>query len=326
MSTSTSSTSNCADYSACDPKFLADVIHGLSQPSKALHCKYFYDERGSQLFDQICELEEYYLTRTELKIMLDHVDEMADQLGSQIELVEFGSGSSTKTKLLLDALDDPVTYVPLDISEDHLIKTAKELQEEYPHIEILPLVADFTKPFELPQASRPPSHSAVFFPGSTIGNFVPTDVVDMLKTIAEILGPEGGMLIGIDLDKDPAIIEAAYNDSSGLTARFNLNMLHRVNRELGGNFDVDQFRHEAFYSAESGRVEIYIVSQCNQTVTIDEQTFEFAGGERIFTEYSHKYTIDGFVKLAAQAGFALHRSWTDEQQLFAVLHLVLESD
>ena len=206
-----------------DSIFLQDVIEGLSKSPKELQCKYFYDEKGSALFDQICELEEYYLTRTERKIMLDHAGEMAQQLGEQVMLVEFGSGSSMKTRVLLDALIDPVAYVPLDISEEHLHKTARQLQENYPHIEILPLVADFTKPFSLPDAKRPPSHAAVFFPGSTIGNFVPDAAEKMLMTIANILGPNGGMLIGIDLQKDKSIIEPAYNDSKGVTDQFNLN-------------------------------------------------------------------------------------------------------
>ena len=240
-------------------------------------------------------------------------------------LVEFGSGSSMKTRVLLDALIDPVAYVPLDISEEHLHKTARQLQENYPHIEILPLVADFTKPFSLPDAKRPPSHAAVFFPGSTIGNFVPDAAEKMLMTIANILGPNGGMLIGIDLQKDKSIIEPAYNDSKGVTDQFNLNVLHRVNRELGANFDVDQFKHKAVYNQSLGRVEIHVVSQCNQTVTIGNRTFEFEADEQVLTEYSHKYTIEGFVALASTAGFVLHKQWTDENNLFAVLHLVNEA-
>ena len=308
-----------------DETFLSDVIAGLSQPKKELQCKYFYDERGSQLFDQICELEEYYPTRTERKILVDHADDMARQIGTEVMLVEFGSGSSLKTRVLLDALEDPVAYVPLDISEDHLIKTAANLRKSYPAIEILPLVADFTEPFELPVASRKPSHAAVFFPGSTIGNFVPESAATMLNSIAGILGPNGGMLIGVDLQKDTAIIEAAYNDSQGVTDEFNLNVLHRVNRELGANFNIDQFKHKAIYNQDHGRVEIYVVSQCDQTVTLGEQAFQFSANEHVLTEYSHKYTIDGFVELANRAGFSLHKHWTDDQNLFAVLHLVNES-
>ena len=324
MTNSDHPASACADVVSEDQNFLSDVIRGLALPQKALQCKYFYDEVGSRLFDQICELDEYYLTRTERQIMVEHASDMANQIGAEAMLVEFGSGSSIKTRVLLDALEDPAAYVPLDISEDHLIKTARNLRQLYPQIEILPLVADFTKPFELPRSSRKPSHSAVFFPGSTIGNFLPGDASKMMKSIAAILGINGGMLIGIDLQKDVAMIEAAYNDAQGITAQFNLNVLHRVNRELNGNFNVDQFQHKAVYNPEMGRVEIYVVSQCEQVVSIADHSFEFSAGEEVFTEYSHKYTIDGFVDLASEAGFSLHKHWTDKQQLFAVLHLVNE--
>ena len=305
-----------------DPVFFDDVIRGLSQPQKELQCKYFYDERGSALFDQICELEEYYLTRTERKIMVANAREMAEQIGAGAMLVQFGSGSSLKTRVLLDALIEPAAYVPLDISEEHLIKTSAELRECYPDIEILPLVADFTESFELPVSKIEPSHAAVFFPGSTIGNFLPAAATQMMKTIAGILGPDGGMLIGIDLQKEPSVIEAAYNDSKGVTDEFNLNVLHRLNNELGANFDVEQFHHKATYNQQQGRVEIFVVSSCDQKVQIGEHEFQFAAGEQIFTEYSHKYTIDGFIDLASPVGFSLHKYWTDEQNLFAVLHLV----
>lgn len=303
-------------------EFLQDVVTGLGQDKKELQCKYFYDEQGSKLFDQICELPEYYPTRTERKIIVDNAKEMAAQIGQRVMLVEFGSGSSIKTEVLLDALIDPVAYVPIDISEEHLLNTAKRLQSKYPKIEILPLVADFTKSFVLPNAKREPSHAAVFFPGSTIGNFLPSDAANMMQSIAKVLGPQGGLLIGIDLQKNPAIIEAAYNDSQGITDQFNLNVLHRVNRELGANFDVDQFRHKAIYNKEFGRVEIYVVSQRSQTVKIADREFQFGENEHILTEFSHKYTVDGFVELASKAGFSLHHHWTDDQQLFAVLHLV----
>ena len=307
---------------AVDQVFLADVLSGLGGEPKELHCKYFYDERGSQLFDQICELPEYYLTRAEQAIMQAHVVEMAEQIGRHVMLVEFGSGSSTKTRTLLDHLDEPVAYVPLDISEDYLLKTADKLREAYPHIEILPLVADFTKRFELPESTDEPAHAAVYFPGSTIGNFTTDQALGMFDTIADVLGPQGGLLIGVDLQKDPAIVTAAYNDSQQVTDAFNLNVLHRVNRELGANFDVDQFRHEAIYNQRAGRVEIFVVSQREQTVEIGGHEFKFAAGERVLTEYSHKYTIDGFAQLAQAAGFSLRKAWTDPDRLFAVLHLV----
>ena len=305
-------------------EFLADVLHGLSLDPKILHCKYFYDQRGSSLFDQICELPEYYVTRTEQKIMNRYADEMAEQLGRDVMLVEFGSGSSSKTRVLLDNLMNPAAYVPLDISEQHLLGTAADLRCDYPDLEVLPLVGDFTGRFDLPLSQREPSHAAVYFPGSTIGNFEPKAAEVLLRRIAEILGEDGGLLIGVDLQKDPDVIEAAYNDSAGVTADFNLNVLHRVNRELGADFDVDEFKHIAFYNSTKHRVEILVESLRYQTVTIDERDFHFGSGERVLTEYSHKYTIDGFAKLAKNAGFALHKSWTDEREYFAVLHLVHE--
>lgn len=309
-----------------DQTFLKDVVEGLSQTAKRLQCKYFYDERGSLLFDQICELDEYYLTRTEQAIMDRHAAEMAQQLGDRVMLIEFGSGSSTKTQVLLENLISPSAYVPLDISEDHLLNTAEKLRGEFPEIEVLPVIADFTRGFELPRPRIEPSHAAVYFPGSTIGNFEPQQAKDLLTNISRLLGPEGGLLIGIDLQKEPETIHAAYNDSAGVTDQFNLNILHRINSELDANFDVDQFEHLAFYDQSHGRVEIYLVSCCEQTVQIGKHSFQFAAGERIFTEYSHKYSIEGFAKTASAAGFTLHQHWSDEEKLFAVLHLVHESE
>ena len=309
-----------------DQSFFDDVIAGLSRPAKRLQCKYFYDERGSLLFDEICELDEYYLTRTEQAIMDRHAPEMASQLGEGVMLIEFGSGSSTKTQVLLTNLINPSAYVPLDISEDHLLNTGEKLREEFPEIEILPVIADFTHGFELPRPKIKPSHAAVYFPGSTIGNFETQQAKQILMNISGLLGPEGGLLIGIDLQKEPEIIHAAYNDSEGVTDQFNLNILHRINSELDANFDVQQFEHLAFYNQAQGRVEIYLVSCCEQTVQIGEHLFEFATGERVFTEYSHKYSIESFAKMAAAAGFTLHQHWSDEEKLFAVLHLVHETE
>lgn len=248
---------------------------------------------------------------------------MADQIGQRAMLVEFGSGSSTKSRILLDALQDSLAaYVPVDISEEHLLATVSSLRESYPNLEILPAVADFTEHFDLPVASSPVSHAAVFFPGSTIGNFTPDAAKQMLARIARIAGAEGGLLIGIDLQKDVELIEAAYNDSDGVTDEFNLNMLHRINGELDGDFVVDQFRHKAVYDEQHGRVELFVVSDRKQTVSIGDHQFVFEKDEHVLTEYSHKYTIDGFSEMAATAGFCLHKSWTDEDNLFAVLHLV----
>lgn len=306
-----------------DERFLQDVVTGLGKSVKQLPCKYFYDQRGSELFDQITQLDEYYPTRTEHAIIEKYAEEMATQIGSGALLVEFGSGSSVKTRTLLDALSSSMAaYVPVDISEEHLLATASSLREAYPNLEILPLVADFTTAIELPQPASPVSHTAVFFPGSTIGNFTPDAAQKMLARIARIVGRDGGLLIGIDLQKDVETIEAAYNDSEGVTDEFNLNLLHRINEELDGNIDVDQFRHQAVYNQQHGRVELSVVSNKRQEVRIGEHRFQFEENEPILTEYSHKYTIDGFARMAAEVGFELHRSWTDASQLFAVLHLV----
>ncbi len=305
-----------------NPVFLDDVVQGLLDQPKRLQCKYFYDERGSQLFDEICKLDEYYLTRTEMAIMDKFVDEMAYQIGTEVMLVEFGSGSSIKTRKLLDALDRPVAYVPVDISEDHLLKTAATLQSNYPKTEILPVVADFTAGFELPASQVRPSHAAVYFPGSTIGNFTPEGAADLLAKIARVLGPKGGLLIGIDLQKDPELITAAYNDEQGVTAEFNLNLLHRINKELDGDIDVSGFEHNAVYNPTLGRVEISLISKLDQTVQVNGHQFQFGENEPVLTEYSHKYTIEGFAEMAKISNFSLRKYWTDTEALFAVLHLV----
>lgn len=303
--------------------FLSDVLAGLRQSPKRLPCKYFYDQRGSELFDQICQLDEYYLTRRELAIMELHAVEMGRQIGRGVMLVEYGSGSSVKTRYLLDGLPDPVAYVPVDISCDHLRETARELARDYPRIEILPVCADFTKDFALPLSERASTHAAVYFSGSTIGNFMPEVATELLAHITKLCGTGGGLLIGIDLRKDTQTIEAAYNDRRGVTARFNLNLLRRINRELDADFDLGRFSHRAIYRAELGRIEISLVSRGAQVVSVGGEVFEFAKGEAISTEYSHKYTVDQFAAMAADAGLTLRREWTDEDRYFAVLHLAI---
>ena len=314
-----------ANYEPSKQAFYADVTSGLTGDEKSLPCKYFYDERGSQLFDQICELDEYYLTRTELGVMERHAPEMAAQIGPGVMLVEYGSGSSVKTRILLDHLQDPVAYVPVDISLDHLQHTARKLSVAYPHVEVLPVCADFTAEFELPVSRRRPTHSAVYFPGSTIGNFEPQEATRLLRRIAPLCGTGGGLLIGIDLQKDDSIVEAAYNDQRGVTAEFNRNLLHRINGELDADFAVDQFRHEAVYNQRLGRVEISLVSEADQSVEIGENVFSFADGEPILTEYSHKFTVTQFAQVASRAGLSLRRYWTDPDDLFAVLHLAVST-
>lgn len=305
------------------PGFLDDVLLGLSKSKKELHCKYFYDERGSQLFDQICELPEYYPTRTEASIMRRNADAIGQRIGDDAVLVEYGSGSSTKTRLLLDHLDDQRAYLPVDISDEHLLRTADQLRLDYPHLEIDPIVADFTIGFDLPAAYQT-TPVTVYFPGSTIGNLRPDAAVNLLSEIAKQCHSGGGLLIGFDLAKSPETLVAAYDDAAGVTAKFNLNLLSRINRELNGDFDLEQFEHVAIHNEEHSRIEIYIESQIEQTVTIGEVDVTFAEGERIFTEYSHKYSVDQFTAMAGQAGFATDELWTDENDLFAVMHLSVQ--
>lgn len=304
-------------------EFRSEVVDGLRATPKHLPCKYLYDERGSQLFDEICTLDEYYLTRSEDQIIRRYAGEMAEQIGAGVMLVEYGSGSSTKTRALLDELEEPAAYVPVDISREHLSASANRVYRQFPHIEVLPVCADFTQSFSLPKSRRKPTHAAVFFPGSTIGNFERPDALAMLQQIADLCGRGGGLIIGVDLQKEVETIEAAYNDRQGVTAEFSLNLLRHINRKLDGDFDLEQFRHHAVYDDEHNRVRISLVSQCDQDVTIGDETFQFDQQEQIVTEYSHKYTVDGFASLAAQAGLTLRRTWTDDREMFAVLHLAI---
>ena len=303
--------------------FQVEVLQGLRASPRNLPCKYFYDERGSRLFDEVCELDEYYLTRTELTIMQQFAPEMAEEIGPGAMLIEFGSGSSVKTRLLLHQLHEPVAYVPVDISREHLQQVANRLSRAYPNIEVLPVCADFTEEFELPKPQGTPTHNAVYFPGSTIGNLHPEMARGMLARIAALCGNGGGILIGIDLQKDVATLEAAYDDAKGVTAEFNLNLLRHINRELDADFDLRHFEHRAFYNEEHGRVEIYLVSRCEQVINVGGDSFEFTEGEAICTEYSYKYTIDGFAEMAAAAGLTLKRFWSDEQRFFGVLHFAV---
>jgi len=298
-----------------------EVVEGLVRSPKAIHCKFLYDQRGSELFDRICELPEYYPTRTELGIMRGHAAEMAARIGPRALLVEYGSGSSLKTPILLDALDDPVAYVPIDISREHLMSSVERLAERYPELEILPVAADYTSPVELPEPRRRPERRVVYFPGSTIGNFEPEEAREFLRRMAGRVDHGGGVLIGVDLEKDDAVLEAAYNDAEGVTADFNLNLLRRFNRELGADFDLDAFRHVAFYNRDAGRIELHLESLADQTVHLGGEEIHFDRGEQIHTEYSYKYTLEGFRALAADAGIEVEEVWTDDGQLFSVQYL-----
>lgn len=301
---------------------VVEIIDGLQKPEKMISPKYFYDERGSQLFDDITHLPEYYPTETELGIMRSNVEEIAQLIGKQASLIEFGSGSSRKTPVLLEHLHDLAVYVPVDISEDHLLESAEKLRRSFPGLEILPVVADFTRPFQLPEPAIMPLRNIVYFPGSTIGNFTHDDALALLRVMHQEAGANGAMLIGVDLQKDPAIIERAYNDSAGLTAEFNLNILRHLNRDYSSNFDLDTFSHDARYNAEKGRIEIRLVNSEDQVVSIGDTDIEILQGEAILTEYSHKYTLEDFARMAAEAGFVVEKVWTDAEELFSVQYCV----
>jgi dimethylhistidine N-methyltransferase len=314
--------SNCVDLSPELAEFHADVVTGLSRRPRRLPCKYFYDQRGSHLFDRICQLDEYYPTRTELAIMQKHAGAMAAATGYGASLIELGSGSSLKTRLLLDALPDLASYVPVDISREHLQSSALRLARSYPRLSIKPVAADFTRDFYVPQAALGRKR-VVYFPGSTIGNFRPADAQRLLQNIARLAGSGGGLLIGIDLVKDRNLLIAAYNDAAGVTAEFNLNLLDRINRELSGTFDLDAFRHQAIYNGARQRIEMHLVSTQSQSARVGDRRFRFELGETICTEFSHKYTIDQFAALAAPAALRLQHVWTDERRWFAVLYFTV---
>ena len=299
-------------------KEIAALIEGLSQPQKKISPKYFYDETGSQLFDRITELPEYYLTDAELDIMRERVDEMGALIGRQASLIEFGSGSSLKTRILLEHLDELAAYVPVDISEDHLLASAMKIRSEFPGLDVRPVVADFTHSFELPTPTVMPVKNVVYFPGSTIGNFEHDTAMELLRVMHTEAGDGGALLIGVDLQKDPEIIGAAYNDSDGVTAEFNLNMLRHLNSSYGANFDLDAFEHSAEYDEDEGRVVIELVSQEDQSFEVADTEFDIADGETILTEYSHKYTLEGFARMAEEAGFEVAKVWTDPNELFSV--------
>ena len=301
---------------------MAEIVAGLMQPQKNISPKYFYDERGSQLFDAITRLPEYYLTATEIDIMRDNISEITELVGKQASLIEFGSGSSLKTRILLEHLDELAAYVPVDISEEHLLASAQQIESEFPGTEVLPVVADFTKEFDLPSPKVMPLRNIVYFPGSTIGNFTHPVALDLLKVMRHEAKENGALLIGVDLQKDSATIENAYNDSNGITAKFNLNMLRHLNREFGADFQLDKFSHDARYNSDEGRVVIRLVSTEDQVVHLGGNKIDIADGEGILTEYSHKYTLEGFAEMAGRAGFQVAKVWTDPKQLFSVQYLV----
>jgi dimethylhistidine N-methyltransferase len=311
------------DLEPATSDFRVEAVAGLSRFPKTLPYKYFYDERGAELFGKICELPEYYITRAELAILQSERGDIVRYLGEGIELVGLGTGAGTKTRLLLEELKRPTAYISVDISSEQLRRSSELFRQLFPGVEILPVCADYLQPFQLPTPQRTPARRIVYFPGSTIGNFQPEEAADFLRRIANIVGAGGGLLIGVDLQKDPAILHAAYNDSAGITAQFNLNLLVRANRELDANFDLSRWRHRAIYSTGKGCIEMRLISTANQSVRIGELEFHFALNEEIITEFSYKYTPEGFTELAAAANFRFRQIWTDGAQLFGVFYLTV---
>lgn len=301
-------------------EILNEIIDGLSKSQKSLPCKLFYDEKGSQLFDLICELEEYYPTRTELKIMNDNIEEISSCFCDKSILVELGSGSSVKIRLLLNHLPNIAAYVPVDISSQHLFNSIDYLKSDHPKLVVHPLVADYTKEFSLPDFKLQYKTIDAFYPGSTIGNFTPEEAKPFLKRIAKTCGKKSGLLIGIDLKKDPDILNAAYNDNKNITADFNLNMLKNINTIVNADFDVNSFKHFAFYNEPEGRIEMHLISKINQYVKIGSETISFKKNETILTEYSYKYSIEDFAELI-KGIYSVEKVWVDENKLFSVQFL-----
>lgn len=305
------------DYAAEDV-FSRDILNGLTRTPKRIPSKYFYDARGSELFEQICEQPEYYLTRTELGILEEHAADIAAAIGPNALVVEYGSGAGIKTRLLLDALEAPVGYVPVEISSTALDASVENLAEEFPEVDMLPVSADFTQPVDLPSPEQAARRTVIFFPGSTLGNFERGEAIGLLRTMCVEMGCNGAAIVGIDLKKDSAILESAYNDAAGITREFTLNLLSRINRELETDFDLSRFEHRAHYNALAGRIETHIVSDADQVVRVGGRDVAFAKDEAMLVEYSCKYSQEDFAAMAAKAGLRVVRTWTDPNHWFAV--------
>lgn len=302
--------------------FRCDTIQGLSKEQKALQPIYFYDAQGSQLFDQICELEEYYPTRTEIKILNEAASQLDELIDGPCTIIELGSGSSEKIKKLLDTSNKIKRYIPIDISKDHLLNSVRKLANEFPALDIVAVCADYTDRESLEQLRLDQDTSkVVFFPGSTIGNLEEKDALELLRSIKPLIGSEGKIVLGIDLDKDPNVLKNAYDDRKGVTAAFNLNLLKRINRELGANFKVDQFKHRSVYNEKKSRVEMHLESCVDQTVLIEDQKFDFKAGETIHTESSHKYNLESFASFVKEAGLQVETYFVDPKSYFSVIVL-----
>lgn len=309
------------DFAPAHAESVEEVLSSLSAPRKSIPPRLLYDDRGIELFEAICETEEYYLTRTELAILRAHVHEMAELLGPDCLLIEYGSGTGQKTRLLLDHVLEPVAYVPVEISREALERSVKALGDRHPELLVLPVCADYTSHYELPPTPQEPRRRAVFFPGSTIGNFEPRKAAEFMHHVADTVGPGGGMLVGVDLHKDTETLERAYDDAAGITAAFELNALRHLNREFGADFDVDRFEYRSRYNRPRERIEMYLVSRGAQRARVAGREFEFADGEQILMEYSQKYTLESFRHFAEAASFSVERVWTDAHSLFSIQYL-----
>jgi len=307
---------NFYDYHPKPLDYYNEVLVGLKKSQPSLSPKFFYDEKGSRLFDAICECPEYYVTRTEIAILKENIEEISQFIASDCLLIEPGSGSSEKVTILLDAVR-PKAYMPMDISRDYLKLSAARIAKIYQWLEVHAACVDYTTPIEFP-AGLKEIDKVAFFPGTTIGNFEPEDAILFLQRIGKLVSHNGGLLIGVDLKKDPDVLDRAYNDAEGLTAKFNLNVLNHINRALNADFDLSQFRHHAAYNEEYGRIEMYLISQSNQQVSVKDSLFHFMEGDSLHTEFSYKYSVQEFQRLAALAGFRAEKCWTDADNLFSV--------
>ena len=300
-------------------EFYEAVLEGLSLPQKTISPKFFYDERGSKIFDKICDTPEYYVTRTEIELLNDIQEELNSLVEPGVAVAEYGCGSSIKIKALLSALPEPSHYIAIDISKSHLIATAKEIALDYSNISVGAICADFMEPIDWPESAYFDSIKRfAFFPGSTIGNLQPSEAIQFLKYVRHLVGDEGTFLIGVDMKKDAEVFNQAYNDAEGHTADFNLNLLHRMKNELGADIDISEFSHKAFYNEKLGRVEMHLISDTEQAIKIDSLEFSFEKGESIHTECSYKYSISEFSELAKKSGFSLLRNWSDKRDFFSI--------
>jgi L-histidine Nalpha-methyltransferase len=308
-------------------QMMQEVIEGLSQKQKTLPCKYFYDKKGSELFEKICDLEEYYVTRTEIKLLEQVKYKLADLIGAHAAIVEPGAGAGLKIQKLLQVMQSPELYAPMDISKQFLEFSAEKIREKFSNIRITELQADFTQQLSWPKGVELASGKhVVFFPGSTIGNFPPNEAVDFIQRLGNLINQNGALILGVDLIKDADVLEAAYDDKQGVTAAFNKNILQRINRELGANFELDSFEHQAIFNQEKSRVEMHLTSKIEQSVSINNQVFIFKEGETIHTENSYKYSLDQIETLAALAGYKLIESWQDEDKYFSICYLIKRNE